>query len=105
MAGSLRQPLSAAGVVVLSVCFLCTALAIEILPYDPVASSGAVVVAPGGSARFTVLTPRLIRMEYSHAGVFEDRATIAGARAARRRCVRRSAAMRACVRACMRVQS
>jgi hypothetical protein len=32
-------------------------------PFTPVAEAGAVVRAPG--VRFTVLTPRLIRMEYS----------------------------------------
>jgi alpha-glucosidase (family GH31 glycosyl hydrolase) len=30
-----------------------------------------------GSARFTILTPRLIRLEWSSAGIFEDRATFA----------------------------
>lgn len=29
-----------------------------------------------GSARFTVLTPQLIRYEYSTTGLFEDRATL-----------------------------
>jgi len=45
---------------------------------NPVADPGAVVLA--GSARFTVLTERLIRMEYATDGeapVFEDRATVA----------------------------
>jgi hypothetical protein len=45
---------------------------------NPVANPGAVVSA--GSARFTVLTERLIRMEYAadeDAPVFEDRATVA----------------------------
>jgi hypothetical protein len=32
--------------------------------HNPVAASGAVVVAPNGAARFTVLTSQLIRMEY-----------------------------------------
>ena len=41
---------------------------------DPQTDPGAVVVA--GNARFTVLTPRLIRMEWSEDGVFEDRATL-----------------------------
>lgn len=38
----------------------------------------ALVVA--GRARFTILTPRLIRMEYAEDGVFEDRATLGGTR-------------------------
>ena len=40
---------------------------------DPKADSRAMVVV--GNARFTVLTPELIRMEWSEDGVFEDRAT------------------------------
>lgn len=43
--------------------------------YDPVADPGAVVVS--GSARFTVLTPRVVRMEWSPDGQFEDRASLA----------------------------
>ncbi len=42
---------------------------------DPVASAQAQVIA--GNARFTVLTDRLIRMEWSEKGVFEDNATLA----------------------------
>ena len=42
---------------------------------DPVADPGATVVC--GKARFTVLTPKLIRMEWSEDGVFEDRASMA----------------------------
>lgn len=41
---------------------------------NPVASGQAVVVQ--GHARFTVLTSRLIRMEWAEDGVFEDRATL-----------------------------
>ena len=41
---------------------------------EPKADDRAVVVA--GNARFTVLTPQLIRMEWSEDGVFEDRATL-----------------------------
>ena len=50
----------------------------QVLPYDPVADPAAVVIASDNDARFTVLTPRLIRMEYAtqHA-FFEDRATLA----------------------------
>ena len=40
--------------------------------YNPKASDAAVVVHR--NARFTVLTDRLIRMEWSEDGVFEDRA-------------------------------
>jgi Glycosyl hydrolases family 31 TIM-barrel domain/Glycosyl hydrolase family 31 C-terminal domain/Domain of unknown function (DUF5110) len=40
----------------------------------PVADPGAVVVS--GQARFTVLTPRLVRMEWSGASQFEDRASL-----------------------------
>ncbi len=42
---------------------------------NPVANPAAVVKA--GQARFTVLTDRLIRMEWSPEGVFEDNATLA----------------------------
>ena len=42
--------------------------------FRPAASSEAQVVA--GKARFTVLTPRLIRMEWAADGNFEDRATL-----------------------------
>ena len=43
--------------------------------YNPKANPGAEVVC--GNARFTVLTPRLIRMEWSADGRFEDNATLA----------------------------
>jgi len=42
---------------------------------QPVAHPGAMVTR--GNARFTVLTPRLIRLEWSETGVFEDRCTYA----------------------------
>lgn len=42
---------------------------------SPVASQDAVVES--GNMRFTVLTPEMIRVEYSPAGKFEDRATFA----------------------------
>ena len=42
---------------------------------DPQAQPAAVVTC--GNARFTVLTPRLIRMEWAADGIFEDRATLA----------------------------
>ncbi len=41
---------------------------------EPKADENAVVLA--GNARFTVLTPQLIRMEWSEDGIFEDRATL-----------------------------
>lgn len=40
---------------------------------NPTANTDAIVVS--GNARFTVLTPEMIRIEYSDKGVFEDRAT------------------------------
>jgi alpha-glucosidase len=40
---------------------------------SPVADAGAIVVS--GEARFTILTPALIRMEWSKAKAFEDRAS------------------------------
>lgn len=40
---------------------------------NPVANPDAVVLS--GNARFTVLTPEMIRIEYSDRGLFEDRAT------------------------------
>ena len=42
--------------------------------YDPAADPRAVVTA--GHVRFTVLTPQLIRMEWSADGTFEDRASL-----------------------------
>lgn len=48
--------------------------AASVFDADPRASEKATVVA--GNARFTVLTPQLIRMEWSEDGVFEDRASL-----------------------------
>ena len=42
--------------------------------YDPVADPKAIVTV--GNARFTVLTPRLIRMEWAADGKFEDHASL-----------------------------
>ncbi|HLV93954.1 MAG TPA: TIM-barrel domain-containing protein [Candidatus Acidoferrales bacterium] len=42
--------------------------------YDPVADPHAIVTA--GHARFTILTPQLIRMEWSADGKFEDHASL-----------------------------
>lgn len=47
----------------------------ELYNYNPVADPAAVVVS--GSARFTVLSDYLIRLEYDTAGKFEDRPTVA----------------------------
>jgi len=50
----------------------------QLLPYNPMAPAGAVVVASDKMARFTVLTDRLIRMEQARVpGQFEDRASLA----------------------------
>ncbi len=50
----------------------------ELEAYEPLADPSAVVIAGGGSARFTVLTDRLVRMEYAKMPKsFEDRATLA----------------------------
>lgn len=43
--------------------------------WDPVADNAAVVTS--GKVRFTVLTPRMIRIQYSSKALFEDRATFA----------------------------
>ena len=44
-------------------------------PREPRASDGATFVS--GSARFTLLTDRLVRVEWDDAAAFEDRATVA----------------------------
>ena len=49
--------------------------AAEIAVNDPVAAPEAVIVC--GNARFTVLTPQLIRMEWAEDGLFEDNASLA----------------------------
>jgi alpha-glucosidase (family GH31 glycosyl hydrolase) len=65
-----------------------TLLAVAILPivsyatasenkvgnYDPIADRRSVVIV--GSARFTILTPQLIRMEWASDGKFEDHASL-----------------------------
>ena len=43
--------------------------------WNPLAQEEAVVTS--GRARFTILTPRLIRIQYSNSSLFEDRATFA----------------------------
>ena len=52
-----------------------TATADNAAPSSPKAKPGAIVIA--GNARFTVLTDRLIRMEWAEDGKFEDRASLA----------------------------
>lgn len=47
----------------------------ELESYQPAADPKATVVV--GNARFTVLTERLIRMEFAESGLFEDRPTLA----------------------------
>jgi len=47
----------------------------SLIDYDPVAATGSVVTV--GTFRFTVLTERLVRVESSKSGMFEDRATVA----------------------------
>src|SRR5512147_556012 len=42
--------------------------------WNPVADPRAIVVE--GTARFTVLTPRLVRMEWTADGTFEDHASL-----------------------------
>jgi hypothetical protein len=71
------MPLSVAGIVFLFIFCICTYAHIEILSYDPVAKPAAVIQV--GLARFTVLTPSLVRMEYKSApeASFLDRATLA----------------------------
>jgi len=44
---------------------------VELFPYTPAANPRAVVVS--GNARFTVLTDRVIRVEWSRTGSFENR--------------------------------
>lgn len=53
---------------------LCLALSLGSAAQNPKAKAGAVVQE--GNARFTVLTPQLIRMEWNEDGIFEDRATL-----------------------------
>lgn len=52
---------------------LCTTYADE--SSNPKADPDATVIA--GKARFTILTPRLLRLEWNEKGVFEDHATLA----------------------------
>ena len=50
----------------------------EVINYNPVANVSAVVFSSDSMARFTVLAPRVIRMEYAkNASQFEDHSTLA----------------------------
>jgi alpha-glucosidase (family GH31 glycosyl hydrolase) len=53
---------------------ICWLSAIPAQDHRPVADSGAVVMSD--KVRFTLLGPRVVRMEYAPDGVFEDRATL-----------------------------
>lgn len=52
---------------------MCAGAALNAGAQNPVAPAEATVTS--GNARFTVLTPEMIRIEYSDKGIFEDRAT------------------------------
>lgn len=54
---------------------LCLLMTFGVMAQNPRAPKEAMVVS--GNARFTVLTPEMIRIEYSDKGIFEDRATFA----------------------------
>ena len=60
--------------IALCICILALALP-AMADNNPLASEGATVIE--GNARFTVLTDRLVRMEWSADGKFEDRASLA----------------------------
>lgn len=55
-------------------CHLLTCLLSLTAAWEPLAPQEATIIS--GNARFTVLTPQLIRMEWAADGVFEDRATL-----------------------------
>jgi hypothetical protein len=72
----IRSIAVARNVVVLAILLAsATATKYELLDYNPIAAFDA--TRTYGSARFTVLTDRLIRMEYSESKKFEDRSTLA----------------------------
>lgn len=52
---------------------LCILMAFSAAAENPLARKETMVIL--GNARFTVLTPEMVRIEYSDKGVFEDRAT------------------------------
>ena len=59
---------------IVSLCCTVASFATELDVNDPKADPSAVVLV--GNARFTILTSRLVRMEWSDDGVFEDNATL-----------------------------
>ena len=61
--------------ILILVSLVLAALPLSAGEFNPVADPAAVVVE--GNARFTLLTDRLVRMEWSEDGVFEDRASLA----------------------------
>lgn len=54
-------------------CVMCVAVAYPVIAQNPIAKNEAIINS--GNTRFTVLTPEMIRIEYSENGNFEDRAT------------------------------
>lgn len=72
----MRMPRFTTKVLTLLLCLLSvTVQAVEQDEWNPLADSAAMVVS--GKVRFTVLTSRMIRIQYSNASKFEDRATFA----------------------------
>ena len=72
----MRMPRLTTKVLTLLLCLLSvTVQAVEQDEWNPLADSAAMVVS--GKVRFTVLTSRMIRIQYSNASKFEDRATFA----------------------------
>lgn len=72
-AGLAPAGLPSAGLLAAGLLLVPTASAAQ-QPRDPVADPAAVVVS--GNARFTVLTPRMLRLEWAEDGRFEDRASL-----------------------------
>lgn len=60
---------------ILLLLFIFPLIASAAIEHDPKANEAAVVIQ--GDARFTILTDRLIRMEWAADGAFEDRASLA----------------------------
>lgn len=67
-----KEVLAAASLAALAACSPAFTPEVE-EPLNPVASADATVVE--GNARFTVLTPEMIRIEYSDSARFDDRAS------------------------------
>ncbi|MDP4240042.1 MAG: hypothetical protein Q8904_11290, partial [Bacteroidota bacterium] len=53
---------------------ICLSISVFARQNNPVANQAATVIA--GNARFTILTPGVVRLEYAADGVFEDHATL-----------------------------